>query len=108
MTIRRLQPLIAVSPQPDYDVALSSECGDGATAGKRPPEMLLCLAHLAPRFTLKSRRRCCKFVCGKNVLSFGVIEMMVATLVLAAVITLIVYSQSLVDYLRSLWKSPSS
>jgi hypothetical protein len=34
--------------------------------------------------------------------------MMVATLVLAAVITLIVYWQSLVDYWRSLWKSPSS
>jgi membrane protein YdbS with pleckstrin-like domain len=44
----------------------------------------------------------------KNVLSFGVIQMMVATLVLAAVITLIVYSQSLVDYWRSHWKSPSS
>jgi hypothetical protein len=34
--------------------------------------------------------------------------MMVATLVLAAVITLIVNSQSLADYWRSHWKSPSS
>jgi hypothetical protein len=44
----------------------------------------------------------------QDVPSFGIIQMMVATLVLAAVITLIVYWQSLVDYWRSLWKSPSS
>jgi hypothetical protein len=33
---------------------------------------------------------------------------MVATLVLAAVLFVIVYSQSLTDYLRSRWKAPHS
>jgi hypothetical protein len=41
----------------------------------------------------------------KDVPSFEVIQMMVATLVLAAVITLIVNSQSLADYWRSHWKA---
>jgi membrane protein YdbS with pleckstrin-like domain len=43
-----------------------------------------------------------------DVPSFGVIQMMVATLVLAAVLFVIVYSQSLTDYLRSRWKAPHS
>jgi hypothetical protein len=40
--------------------------------------------------------------------SFVLIQMMVATLVLAAIVSLIVWSQSLVDYLRSLWKTPQT
>ena len=37
--------------------------------------------------------------------SFIVIQMMVATLLLATVVSLIVCSQSLADYFRSHWKS---
>jgi|HubBroStandDraft_6_1064221.scaffolds.fasta_scaffold705622_2 hypothetical protein len=40
--------------------------------------------------------------------SFVLIQMMVATLVLAAIVCLIVWSQSLVDYFRSLWKTPQT
>jgi hypothetical protein len=40
--------------------------------------------------------------------SFLLIQMMVATLVLAAIASMIVWSQSLVDYLRSLWKTPQT
>ena len=40
--------------------------------------------------------------------SFVVIQMMVATLVLAAVVALIVYLQSLTEYWRSLRKMPPS
>jgi hypothetical protein len=40
--------------------------------------------------------------------SFVVIQMMVATLVLAAVVALIVYLQSLTEYWRSRWKMPPS
>jgi hypothetical protein len=40
--------------------------------------------------------------------SFLVIQMMVATLVLAAAVTSIVYLQSLSDYWRSRWKIPPS
>jgi membrane protein YdbS with pleckstrin-like domain len=39
---------------------------------------------------------------------FAVIQMMVATLVLAAVVSLIVYLQSLTDFFRSRWKAPHS
>lgn len=40
--------------------------------------------------------------------SFPVIQMMVATLVLAAVVSLIVYLQSVSDFWRSRWKAPPS
>ena len=40
--------------------------------------------------------------------SFVVVQMMVATLVLAAAVTFIVYLQSLTDYWRSRWKIPPS
>jgi membrane protein YdbS with pleckstrin-like domain len=39
---------------------------------------------------------------------FPVMQMMVATLVLAALVSLIVYLQSLTGFLRSLWKAPHS
>ncbi len=45
---------------------------------------------------------------GKDAPSFVVIQMMVATLVLAAVVSLIVYWQSLVEYWRSRWKTPQT
>jgi hypothetical protein len=37
--------------------------------------------------------------------SFTVVQMMVATLVLAAFVTLLVFWQSLFEYCRSLWKT---
>jgi hypothetical protein len=40
----------------------------------------------------------------KDAISFAVAEAMFATLVLAAVVTLFVYWQTLVGYWRSLWK----
>jgi hypothetical protein len=40
--------------------------------------------------------------------SFLTIQMMVATLVLAAVLSLIVYWRTVVDYCRSLWKGPQT
>jgi hypothetical protein len=40
----------------------------------------------------------------KEAASFVVIQMMVATLVLAAVVSAIVYWQSLVEYWRSRWR----
>jgi len=41
----------------------------------------------------------------KDLPSFVVIQMMVATLVLAAIVSAIVFWQSLVEYWQSLWKS---
>jgi hypothetical protein len=40
--------------------------------------------------------------------SFGVIQMMIATLVLAAVLFMIIYLQSLADFWRSRRKAPPS
>lgn len=48
------------------------------------------------------------WVVSQDAPGFAVIQMMVATLVLAAVVSLIVYSQSLTDFVRSLWKAPHS
>jgi hypothetical protein len=41
----------------------------------------------------------------KDAASFITIQMMAATLVLAAVVSLMVYWRSLVEYWRSLWKA---
>lgn len=43
----------------------------------------------------------------KDVPSFVVIQMMVATLVLAAIVSAIVFWQSLVEYWQALWKPRS-
>jgi hypothetical protein len=41
----------------------------------------------------------------KDATSFTVVQMMVATLVLAAFVALLVFGQSLFEYCRSLWKT---
>jgi hypothetical protein len=41
----------------------------------------------------------------KEATSFTVVQMMFATLVLAAFVTLLVFWQQLVEYFRSLWKT---
>jgi hypothetical protein len=41
----------------------------------------------------------------KDATSFTVVQMMVATLVLTAFVTLLVFWQSLFEYYRSLWKT---
>jgi hypothetical protein len=41
----------------------------------------------------------------KDATSFTVIQMMIATLVLAAFVALLVFWQSVVEYCRSLWKT---
>jgi hypothetical protein len=40
----------------------------------------------------------------KNAVSFTVVQMMFATIVLAALLALIVFWQRLIEYCRSLWK----
>ncbi len=42
---------------------------------------------------------------GKDALSFTIVQMGFATLVLAAVVSLIVFSQMLIGYWRSRWKT---
>jgi hypothetical protein len=61
---------------------------------------------------LPSPTNCCRIggvVAGwffsKDATSFTVVQMMVATLVLAAFVTLLVFWQSLLQYCRSLWKT---
>jgi hypothetical protein len=41
----------------------------------------------------------------KDAISFTVVQMMFATLVLAVFLALLVFWQSLVEYVRSLWKT---
>jgi hypothetical protein len=41
----------------------------------------------------------------KDATSFTVVQMMFATLVLAAFVTLVVFWQQLIEYFRSLWKT---
>jgi hypothetical protein len=41
----------------------------------------------------------------KDATSFTVVQMMFATLVLAAFVVLLVFWQKLIDYCRSLWKA---
>ncbi|MFO1098307.1 MAG: hypothetical protein U1E81_08540 [Xanthobacteraceae bacterium] len=41
----------------------------------------------------------------KDAISFTAVQMMVATIVLAAFVALIVFWQSVIEYCRSLWKS---
>jgi hypothetical protein len=41
----------------------------------------------------------------KDATSFTVVQMMFATLVLAAFVTVLVFWQQLIDYFRSLWKA---
>jgi hypothetical protein len=48
------------------------------------------------------------WIVGEDAPSFAVVQMMIATLVLAAVVTFIVYLQSLTEYWRSRWKIPPS
>jgi hypothetical protein len=51
------------------------------------------------------RRRRCGLVFSKEATSFTVVQMMVATLVLAALVALLVFWQSLLEYCRSFQKT---
>jgi len=58
-----------------------------------------------PADWLLSAGACCGLAFSKDATSFTVVQMMFATLMLAAFLSLIVFWQTLVEYWRSHWKT---
>ena len=67
---------------------------DPKSSGERPADQLLRIGGVVAGWFIS-----------KDAISFTAVQMMFATIVLAAFIALIVFWQSVIKYCRSLWKS---